>query len=171
VKQFIIPLALASAIALAAPAQAAPVAASPSAQAEVLILVPLTLVSVNDLNFGTVISSSVSGTVNIPANGGPRSAAGGVTLVPSDPGLRARFAGAGSPGRLVIIDVTNPGTLDNGLGDTVTILALTLDGSAVRTIDQTTRAFSFHVGGILQVGANQPEGLYTAQFDVTADYL
>ena len=55
-KQFIIPLALASAIALAAPAQAAPVAASPSAQAEVLILVPLTLVSVNDLKVGRNVS-------------------------------------------------------------------------------------------------------------------
>jgi len=91
--------------------------------------------------------------------------------VPSDPGLRARFAGAGSPGQLVIVDVTNPATLDNGLGDTVTILALTLDGPSVRTIDPTTRAFGFHVGGILQVNANQPEGLYMAQFDVTADYL
>jgi hypothetical protein len=169
--KFITPLALAAAITLASPAQAAPVAASPSAQAQALILIPLTLVRVNDLNFGTVISSPVSGTVNIPANGGARSAAGGVTLVPSDPGLRARFAGAGSPNQMVIIDAANPGTLSNGLGDTVTILALTLDGPSVRTIDPVTRAFYFHVGGILQVNADQAEGLYTATFDVTADYL
>lgn len=169
-KQFFAPVALAAALALAAPAPAAPVAASPSAQAEVLILIPLTLVRVDNLNFGTVISSPVSGTVNIPANGGARSAAGGVTLVASDPGLRARFAGAGSPSQMVLIDVTNPGTLTNGT-DTVTVLALTLDGPAVRTIDPVTRAFYFHVGGILQIGADQPEGVYSATFDVTADYL
>jgi hypothetical protein len=171
VKQFIPPLAIGAVMALAAPAQAAPVAASPSAQAQALILVPLTLTKVDDLDFGTVISSPISGTVVIPADGSARSAAGGVTLVPSDPGLRARFAGAGSPGRLVIINATNPGTLSNGLGDTVTILALTLDGSPIRTIDPTTRAFFFHVGGILQINANQAEGLYSAQFDVTAEYL
>ena len=170
-KQFIAPVVLASAMALAAPAYAAPVAASPSAQAQALILVPLTLTKIDDLDFGTVISSPISGTVVIPADGSARSAAGGVTLVPSDPGLRARFAGAGSPGRLVIINATNPGTLSNGLGDTVTILALTLDGSPIRTIDSTTRAFFFHVGGILQINANQAEGLYSAQFDVTAEYL
>lgn len=169
-KQFFAPLALAAAVALAAPAQAAPVAATPSAQAQALILIPLTLVAVDDLDFGTVISSPVSGTINVPANGGARTAAGGVTLVASDPGLRARFAGAGSPGQMVLIDVTNPGTLSNGT-DTVTILALTLDGPAVRTIDPVTRAFYFHVGGVLQVGADQAEGLYTATFDVTADYL
>ncbi len=170
-KQFITPLAIGAAMALAAPAQAAPVAASPSAQAEALILIPLTLTKVDDLDFGTVISSPLSGTVMIPADGSARSAAGGVTLVPSDPGLRARFAGAGSPGQLVIVNATNPGTLSNGLGDTVTIMALTLDGSPVRTIDPTTRAFFFSVGGILLVNANQAEGLYSAQFDVTADYL
>ena len=53
-------------MALAAPAQAAPVAASPSAQAEALILIPLTLTKIDDLDFGTVISSPVSGTVSDP---------------------------------------------------------------------------------------------------------
>lgn len=154
----------------AAPAQAAPVSASPSNEAHALILIPLTLSKLDDLHFGTIIPSSVSGTVTVPANGDPATTAGGVTLVASDPTMRARFGGAGTPNQFVFIDVTNPGTLDNGLGDTVTVLALTMDTPALIKID-ATRAFTFHVGGVLQVGADQPEGYYSADFDVTAQYL
>jgi hypothetical protein len=170
VKKLTSLLAVTAALTLAAPAHAAPVAANPGAQGEALILIPLTLSKLTDLHFGTIIPSGLSGTVTVPANGGVPIASGGVTLVSSDPTVRARFAGAGSALQRVIIDVTNPGTLDNGAGDTVTLLALTLDGSPVRTID-ATRSFFFHVGGILQIGANQPEGLYEADFDVTVEYL
>lgn len=163
-------LAAAAALALAAPVQGAPVEANPKAEAEALILIPLTLSKLSDLHFGTIIPSAMSGVVNVPANGAAPAAIGGVTLVSSDPAHRARFAGAGSPNQLVIVSATNPVLLANGLGDNVTVLALTLDGSPVRMIN-ATRAFSFHVGGILLVNANQAEGLYQAEFDVTADYL
>ena len=163
-------LAAPAAMMLAAPAQAAPVSATPPADAQALILIPLTLSKLDDLHFGTIIPSAVSGTVTVPANGSPATTAGGVTLVSSDPTMRARFGGAGSPNQFVFINVTNPVTLDNGAGDTVTILALTMDTPALIQID-ATRAFIFHVGGILQVGANQPEGIYSAEFDVTAQYL
>lgn len=159
-----------AAMMLAAPAAAAPVSASPPANGRALILVPLTLVKVDDLHFGTIVPSAVSGTVTVPADGSPATAAGGITLLSSDPTMPAQFAGAGSPGQRVIIDVTNPGTLGNGLGDTVTVLALTLDGPSLRTID-ATRAFFFHVGGILQIGANQAEGVYSSTFNVTVEYL
>ena len=58
----------------------------------------------------------------------------------------------------------------NANGDLLTVLALPLEGSPVKTIDPTTRAFTFGVGGIILVNANQPEGLYSADFDVTAIY-
>ena len=48
---------------------------------------------------------------------------------------------------------------------------LTLDGPNIRTIDPTTRNFFFGIGGIILVGADQPEGVYQATFDVTATYL
>lgn len=162
--------AASAALLLAAPAHAAPVAADPPAEAEALILIPLTLSKLDDLHFGTIIPSAVSGTVTVPANGAAASVAGGVTLIASDPPVRARFAGAGSAGQNVVISATNPGTLGDGAGNTVTVLALTMDSGPVITIDPT-RAFFFHVGGILMVGANQPEGLYSAEFDVTANYL
>lgn len=169
-KKLMALLAALAVLAIAAPAVAAPVGAVPPAKGRALVLVPLTLVKIDDLHFGTILPSAMSGTVTVPATGGSATTTGGVTLIPSDPVVRARFAGAGIPGRMVVIDVTNPGTLDNGLGDSVTVLALTLDGSPLRTID-SSRAFFFHVGGVLQVGANQPEGFYQSDYDVTVQYL
>ena len=159
-----------AALLLAVPAAAAPIPATPTNEANALNLIPLTLSKLDDLHFGTIIPSAVSGTVTVPANGSAASTAGGVTLVASDPTLRARFGGAGSANQFVFINVTNPGTLANLAGDTVTVLALTMDTPALIQID-STRAFVFHVGGVLQVNANQPEGYYEAEFDVTAQYL
>jgi uncharacterized protein DUF4402 len=156
--------------ALAVPTAAAPVNPDRQATGEALILVPLSLVKIDDLDFGTVITSPLSGTVSIDATTGARGVAGGVTGIASDQGNRARFAGAGSPNQLVIVVVTPPAALQNINGDQIPVLALTLEGSPIKTIDPVTRAFNFGVGGIILVNANQAEGDYTANFDVTAIY-
>ena len=156
--------------ALAVPTAAAPVNPDRQATGEALILVPLSLVKIDDLDVGTVITSPVSGTVSIDATTGARGVAGGVTGIASDQGNRARFAGAGSPNQLVIVVVTPPAALQNINGDQIPVLALTLEGSPIKTIDPVTRAFNFGVGGIILVNANQAEGDYTANFDVTAIY-
>ena len=165
------------AAALAASAVSAPAAAVTPAQqadADALILVPLTLVKIDDLSFGTVAPSTTSlGVVSINATTGARTVFGGVTGVPSDPGNRAYFAGAGTPNQLVIITHTTPlelvSTTNNS--DTIQVLGLTLDGPPVRTISPVTRAYFFRMGGTIMLNANQPEGLYQATFDVTANYL
>ena len=152
---------------------AAPLSAAtpPSADAngKALLLVPLTLVKIDDLDFGAVVPSSVSGVVTINASTGARSFAGGVTGVPSDAGNRATFAGAGTPGQQVIVVVNPPVELVNAANDKIPVLGFTLDGPAVRTID-STRAFFVGVGGSLMINADQPDGDYSATFDVTAFY-
>jgi hypothetical protein len=55
--------------------------------------------------------------------------------------------------------------------DKIPVLAITLDGPVIRSIDPTTRTFFFGLGGVLQINANQPEGDYEATFNVTAMYL
>ena len=150
---------------------AAPVSSPTPPSGRALLLVPLKLTKIDDLSFGTVIPSPISGVVTINAATGARSVAGGVTAVPSDVGRRAYFGGAGSPNQLVIISVTSPAQLTSVAGDTLPVLALTLDGPPVRTIHPVDRTFFFGVGGIIVIGANQPEGVYTANYDVTADYL
>ena len=60
--------------------------------------------------------------------------------------------------------------LTNGTGDTVQVLSMSLDGPPLRTIS-ATQSFFFGVGAVINVGVNQPEGVYTATFDVMANYL
>jgi hypothetical protein len=155
---------------LATPAAAAPVNPDRQATGEALILVPLSLVKISDLDFGSILTSPTSGMVSINATTGVRTVAGGVTGLASDVGYRARFAGAGTPNQQVIVVVTPPPALANSNGDLIPVLALPLEGSPVKTIDPVTRAFTFGVGGIIMVSANQPEGLYSADFNVTAIY-
>ena len=169
-------LLLAAALAAGYPAaaQAAPVSAVPNAKGRALIQVPLTLTKIDDLAFGTVVPSCrVSGTVTINASTGLRTVTGGVAAYPGDVGHRAYFGGAGSPNRQVIVEITAPDDLisTTNADDKIAVLALTLNGSPVRTIDATTRTFFFGVGGVIEIKADQPEGLYEATFDVTATYL
>ncbi|MEO5578510.1 MAG: DUF4402 domain-containing protein, partial [Sphingomicrobium sp.] len=147
---------------------AAPVSSPTPPAGRALLLIPLTLTKIDDLSFGSVIPSAVSGTVVINAVTGARSVAGGVTAMPSDVGQRAYFGGAGSPNQLVIVTVTAPAVLTNVVGDTLSVIALTLDGPPLRSIDPVDRTFFFGVGGIIQIGVDQPEGVYTSNYDVTA---
>lgn len=162
---------LAAASALPAEAQSVPVRPNKDANGKALVLVPLTLTKIDDLDFGTMVPSAVSGFVSIDSSTGARTFGGGVTGVASDAGHRAYFGGAGSPNQLVIISVVPPTELTSVAGDKISVLALTLQGSAIKTVDPTTRAFFFGIGGVLQIAADQPEGVYKATFDVTANYL
>ena len=129
-------LALAG-LAFAAPVIAAPVSAPTPPQGKALILIPLTLTKVEDLDFGTVVPRPMSGFVTINADTGAR--AGSPAAPPACQRCRAIapcFAGAGTPSQQVIVCITPPAGLTNGAGDTIPVLALTLDdgGNPIRTI-------------------------------------
>ena len=155
---------------VAVPAAAAPVAATTDATGRAVLLIPLTLTKIDDLDFGTMISGGSSGIVSLDATTSNRVFAGGVTGVPSAAGHRAYFGGAGSPSQQVIVTIAAPATLDDVNGNHMTVLALTQDGSPIRSIDPVNRDFFVGVGGILMMNANQAEGLYSANFTVTAQY-
>ena len=65
--------------------------------------------------------------------------------------------------------LTPPLVLSSPGGDTIDVMAMSLDGPTTRTI-VANQSFFVGVGGIIFVAANQPEGLYTATYDLTADY-
>ena len=106
-KHVIALFAAAAALVIATPAFGAPVSADPPAEANALIISPLTLTKLEDLSFGTIIPSALSGVVTVPPDGSAPFASGGVTLLPSDPGLRARFVGAGTANQTVLINVVS----------------------------------------------------------------
>ena len=163
-------IALAGLALAAAPAAAAPVSAPTPPPGRALLLIPLTLTKVQDIHFGTIVpSTTTAGFVQINAVTGARTASAGLTLIPTDAGQRGRFAGAGSAGQMVILDLTPPPELTNLAGDTIPVLGMTLDGPAVRTI-AANQSFFVGVGGTIFITANQAEGLYSATYELTADY-
>lgn len=165
-------LAAIAALLVSATPAAAAISATASAEARGLVLQPLTLTKVSDLDFGTIIASAVAGTVSIDADSGARSSTGGITEVPTAPGGRAEFAGAGTTGQLVLLTLAAPTLLvsTSNASDTLSVTSLSLDsGGASRTIG-ATQAFSVGVGGNFAIAASQANGLYTAQFDLTASY-
>jgi hypothetical protein len=155
----------------ASSAFAAPIASPTPPTGRALLLIPLTLTKVQDLHFGTVIPSTTTPvTVTIDPSTGARNGSLPASLVPSDPGRNGQFAGAGSPSQQVIMALTPATVLGDGFGNTINVVAMFLDGPATRTIDPLTGVFYVGVGGVIQVQANQADGIYTSTYDLTADY-
>ena len=163
-------LALGALVAASSPALAVPVSAPTPPPARALLLIPLILTKVQDLSFGTIVpSTTTAGFVSINAATGARTGSAGLTLMPVDVGQRAQFAGAGTPNQQVIIALTPPAELTNPAGDTIQVLAMSLDGPTTRSI-AANQTFFVGVGGVIFIAANQEEGLYSAEYDITADY-
>lgn len=163
-------LAFGALLAASSPAVAAPVAVPTPPPARALLLIPLTLTKVQDLSFGTIVpSTTTAGFVSINATTGARTGSAGLTLMPVDVGQRAQFAGAGTANQQVIIALTPATELTNPAGDTIPVLAMNLDGPTTRTI-AANQSFFVGVGGVIFIAANQEEGLYSAVYDLTADY-
>ena len=159
-------------LALAAAPAAAQVAAPTQPPGRALILVPLTLTKIQDLHFGDIVpSTTTAGWVAINASTGARTSSAAMNLLPSNVGQRGHFAGAGSPSQQVIIELTPATELTSVNGDVITVLTMNLDGPTTRTIHPVDRTFYVGVGGILFIEANQPEGIYSATYNLTANYL
>ena len=162
--------AAAATLAVATPAVAQQ--ASANALAKGVVVQPLTLAKVQDLDFGTVVGSAASGNVVIDADTGGRTVGGGVTGVPSFPGDRGLFTGAGTSGQTVVLSLSAPAVLvsqSNPL-DTITVTSMGLDSGGLTRVIGASGIFQVGVGGNFAIAANQPAALYQATFTLTADY-
>jgi hypothetical protein len=160
--------ALAATVATPALAQQAPA----SANAKGTVLQSLTLVKQTDLDFGTVAPDlNNPGQVVVDADSNVRTTSGSVVALPGA-FSRAQFDGNGTAGKTVQITLNQPagGVILNGTNSINAALALdSLSGGGPRTIP-AGGVFSVYVGGTFDIAANQASGVYTAQFDVTANY-
>jgi len=165
--------ALAASIAVASPAFAQTVTASAQAEARGLVLQPLTLTKVDDLDFGTVISTAAAGDVTIDEDTGNRVVTGGVLPGPAN-GNRALFSGAGTAGQQVDLTLTPPvGNLLYSGTNTINISYFSMDGGVGLTDSRVINGsgtFDVGVGGTFDIAANQTAGVYAADFDLTAEY-
>jgi len=149
-------------------AQAAPA----TAIAKGTVLQSLTLVKQSDLDFGTVAPDSVNpGQVVVDPDSGARTTSGAVVALPGA-FSRAQFNGSGTAGKTVQISLGQPagGVIVNGGNSVAALLTLDSASSATSMTIPVGGVFSVYVGGTFDIAANQPSGVYSAQFDVTATY-
>lgn len=163
--------ALAAALLGATPALGQAQATQPMT-GKALLLKPLTLTKLADLDFGTIIPSGFGDLVTINADSGARTSPT-ATLVTTDPGHRARFASSGLNNVLVVLQISPPSDLSDGAGNLLAVTRLDLDqgGLPLRVLSPQSQVFFVGIGGQVHVRGNQPEGVYSGTFTLTANYL
>lgn len=143
------------------------------------VATPLSISSTRDLNFGTIIRGTTAGTVTINARTGARTRTGGVALQGTVTDPTAAFVVTGTAGRLFRLTLSAGTITLNRVGGGATMTLNTLrvshNGAAPQTAPRNFTipaggASTLAVGGRLNVGANQADGIYTGTFAVTADY-
>ena len=168
--------ALAATTAFAAPAAAQSTGTdSDTIQANALLIQPVSIQRLNDLNFGTLIATPTTvGTVSVsPA--GVRTVLATTSTLTVGPGAfgRGRFIGNGVPGNDVLLDVDFPAYLSNSADPTKTIAfagAVDADSTDGTITIGATGVFYVDVGGTISIAANQMPGLYSGDVTVTADF-
>ncbi len=144
--------------------------ASATAEARGVVLSPLTLTKVTDLDFGTVAATSALGTVSVNADTGIRTVSGGVVAVPSA-FSRARFDGLAQAATTVQLTLVPPtGNILISGSNSVGVSNMSFDSAGTVRVVPAGGSFSAFVGADFDIAANQPNGTYSALFQVTADY-
>lgn len=166
--------------------------ATATGHSRAIVVAPLTLIKVDDLDFGRIAVGNAPGTVSINPTTGECTVTG--PIIETGGCHRARFSGMGTKNmnaRISLSQVTNltgPGqtmVLDNViLGSNATIditgntnsngigVGLTTgNGNSKRySISTATGIYDLYVGGRLNVNANQLPGVYTGSITVSVQY-
>jgi hypothetical protein len=164
-KTFLKAAAAASVLAASLVGTSAAHAASATAEARANIYKQVTVDWVADLDFATIVSDVAAADVSIDPTDGTLDCGG--ALVCTGTSARGEFEIAGSSGQTVDVSLTSSTiTLTNPASDTMSLVLALSDTSLLLTGTPS----SLYVGGTLSVGADQPDGLYTGELEVTADY-
>lgn len=144
-----------------------------AATARGVVLQSHSLVNQTALDFGIISADPANpGTVSIEASSaGLRTFTGGVTLLPSS-FQAARFDGLAAPLETVVLTLTPPtgNVIQDAAGDTIAVNSMTVDTNGLTRQANSNGNFTVYVGGTFGVAANQNSGVYSAQFQLTAEY-
>src|SRR4051794_1132381 len=147
----------------------APAVAASQATSGAIVIHPVTVTKIKDMDFG-VVTVTTAGTAVLEPNADVISRTGGVLLAGGGPHC-AEFVGAAASSQVVNIRVPNQSSTLTRVGgtETVTVSNFTLQGQSKRALAKAI-SFTFRVGGTLNVAANQAQGTYVGTFDVTVQY-
>jgi hypothetical protein len=146
------------------------------------VVTPGSFFKIDDLDFGSIIASSVAGTVLV-THGGVRTKTGGVTLVDNDH-HPAKFAGLSPnrrPGnRPIRLSVASNTILLTGPGQDMVVRNFSPSASPAQLLTTNPRNYQINgrvngmfellVGAELVVNANQAPGTYTGTWTIIADF-
>ena len=175
-------LAASMAFASAANAQVVIPPASDIGHARGTVLRPLSVTEDEWLDFGTIlVDGTAPGWVEVDAEDGSRSVdgGGGVTLVALQPGGRGVFTVTASQGQTVDLTLAPPTSMVlnhvDGSGAQVDISDFHLDNTAANVLTDSRTAGNggtvvVGVGGRFEIDADQPNGVYYAEYSLTAEY-
>ena len=145
-------------------------AAKGDATASVITIKPLSILKLDDLDFGTFTTSAAAGTVVIEPVTGARTTTGGV-VAGGGTSKAAQFITFGRAGS--VLSVTRgplPVLNRDGGGATMAVIGLTLNGPVLRVVNPAG-IVDLRVGATLAVAANQLDGAYSGSFDITVTYF
>jgi len=150
-------------------AAAAPAPVSSRAESRALLLRPLTLVRLANMDFAT-LALTTGDTATIDPLTGAMSVTGGLFHIGGTPSP-ARYAGAASKRTVVIIRVPNQPVLIRREGgtETLSVSNFTLDGQDKKALAEQ-ESFAFAVGARITVPAGTAEGVYSGDIEVTVHY-
>lgn len=161
--------ALVLALAAAPAAGQAGGAVNVNAQANVRVLRPLQLVTLRDLDFGTIVMRALSSNQTVTLTSSGRSCGSGGQLVCTGTSATALFRVTGTNNQRVLIrPATSTVTLTNGTGGRLS-LSLSTPGSLTLP-NSGNQGVTFEVGGSLEITPTTPEGMYSGIIDIQVNY-
>jgi hypothetical protein len=136
------------------------------------ILTSGSLVNRTDLRFGKIVAGATLGTVTIVSTTNTRTTTGGVQAAGGTIGA-ADFSALSNPGEFTSVQITLPTSIN--LVRTTTgapnMLVNNFNASGSGALVLNAQGFyDFRIGATLRVAANQPLGIYTGTFTVTATF-
>lgn len=148
-----------------------------TAETDAVVVSPLSLVPVHDLNFGNLIPGLTGGTARV-STAGVRTVTGSVVAAGGTVS-NAEFQGYGTRNRFVYISSGSGSYLLNriGGGANMTMRSLTLQADNLTPTFlpglfriASTDVITLRIGATLDVGASQQSGVYEATFPITMNY-
>jgi hypothetical protein len=137
--------------------------------ASAVIVGPLALTKVSDMDFGTIAVTGTAGTVVLGTDNS-RTAVG-PALVPPAAGVAASFTVAGEASRTFTITLPANNTVSLISGANSMAANIFVHNAGANPALDVAGAAAFTVGATLSVAANQAAGSYTsATFPVTVNY-